>query len=238
MPLRDRMDSVVEERAGRIGGAPALEEHLMAQFELHLPNLLRTRGECWEYQREVGIGRSVADVVAVITDDSPDRRLPRELTLNECIVLSALRRRTPTRIDVLEQRCSVERGAFRGGALGRLEQLGLVERSQGGRVNLSQTVRSQSCVLVLSFEAKLTRWREALSQASAHANFADFSYVVLPEQGAARALQNLPEFRNSGVGLITVAGDALSIVEEASRSSDHDWRREFLLSRIGRTAHK
>ena len=57
---------------------------------------------------------------------------------------------------------------------------------------------------VIAFEAKLTRWREALHQAYRNTCLAHRSYVVLPAHVAARALSSQREFQKLGVGLCTL----------------------------------
>jgi hypothetical protein len=57
---------------------------------------------------------------------------------------------------------------------------------------------------VLAFEAKLTRWRGALRQAYRNRAFAHASYVVLPQQAAAKAVAHRDEFERYGIGLCTV----------------------------------
>jgi hypothetical protein len=39
-------------------------------------------------------------------------------------------------------------------------------------------------------------------------------------------------FQSGGVGLITFDGSQLTRVVDASQSSVHDWRREYVLSRV------
>ena len=56
---------------------------------------------------------------------------------------------------------------------------------------------------VISFELKLTNWRGALMQAFRYRSFSDYSYVVLPEETAIKALEHLEMFIRYGIGLIS-----------------------------------
>ena len=57
---------------------------------------------------------------------------------------------------------------------------------------------------VHAFEAKLSRWREALDQARRNACFAHYCYVALPTKAASMALQFEREFVKHGIGLIVL----------------------------------
>lgn len=58
---------------------------------------------------------------------------------------------------------------------------------------------------LLAFEAKLTRWREALHQAYRNRCFAHRSYVVVPAAVAERLLRHEGEFTRRKVGLCAVS---------------------------------
>lgn len=57
----------------------------------------------------------------------------------------------------------------------------------------------------IAFEAKLKNWQRALTQAYRYRWFADISYVVLDEHFAHKALENIVQFKNANVGLITLS---------------------------------
>lgn len=61
--------------------------------------------------------------------------------------------------------------------------------------------------LVLAFEAKLAKWRDALHQAYRTRCFANRAYVVLPAVRAQTAMRYEQEFRRRGVGLCAVSLD-------------------------------
>ena len=71
---------------------------------------------------------------------------------------------------------------------------------------------------VIAFEAKLTRWKEALHQAYRNTCLAHRSYVVLPESVAARALNSQPEFQKLGVGLCTLIDGRIVILLDVPSS--------------------
>lgn len=83
---------------------------------------------------------------------------------------------------------------------------------QRGRVDVVAVASNGD---VVAFEAKLTRWREALQQAYRNTCFAHQSYVLLPWGVAQVADQYSNEFERRGVGLCTVVDERLVILRLA-----------------------
>lgn len=65
---------------------------------------------------------------------------------------------------------------------------------------------------VLAFEAKLTRWRDALQQAYRNRCFAHQSYVVLPERTARLAERYPAEFSRRAVGLCYLGEEEMVVL--------------------------
>ncbi len=57
----------------------------------------------------------------------------------------------------------------------------------------------------IAFEAKLSNWKRAITQAYRYKWFADYSYVVLDEAHANQAINNLSQFEKHNVGLLTIS---------------------------------
>lgn len=70
-----------------------------------------------------------------------------------------------------------------------------------------------------AFEAKLSRWREALQQATRARSFADFVYVVIPHTSRCAALRYRQEFVRRGVGIVTVGLDSGACLELRATSN-------------------
>lgn len=208
------------------------EAALVEQLLSHLPGGLARKSAAYTIGREVAVGRSVADLVCLIAQGrSRISCLPSDpLSVIESVILATLRSRGPTRIDLLEQRCGFARTALRDGALERLADWGLLELASGGRVVARD--RWTGSFALIAIEAKLTRWRDALRQAISYRRYADRSYVALPASLAATALDAEDAFAEAGVGLLLVNGQALNVAFAAPSVSEHDWRREFVLSRL------
>ena len=80
---------------------------------------------------------------------------------------------------------------------------------------------------LLAFEAKLTKWRDALHQAYRNRCFARRSFVVLPSPVALAATRYDEEFRRRGVGLCFVDDRHITVLIDAV--DDEPWQRWLAL---------
>lgn len=72
---------------------------------------------------------------------------------------------------------------------------------------------------IIAFEAKLKNWREALHQAYRNTCFAHYSYVILPEKIALRAVQFEMEFYERCVGICYIEDGEIIVVYEARKTT-------------------
>lgn len=104
-------------------------------------------------------------------------------------------------------------------------------RYDGG---LTDVIAVQEHGQLLAFEAKLIRWREALTQAYRASFFAHRSYVLLPETTARVAERHLSEFKGRKVGLCSMKGERLQILFEPALSDPlQTWVHEAAFQMIG-----
>ena len=101
-----------------------------------------------------------------------------------------------------------------------------------GKVDIIGKTRDGNLV---AFEAKLSRWRVALNQAYRNTSFAHYSYVVLPELSAKKALNELHEFERRGVGLCSVGSHGTKVEIPASRKDPlQPWLTNIALNYISK----
>ncbi len=227
MPTESRVPAMSRALTPTRSASPRLESILVESVVANLRAYLG-RPDAALF-REVTAGRSIADVVAVV----PGRRLQavRPLSVWESFVVAAGRPVGSTRIDVLERVCGLEPRALREDErrFDRLVKIGLLRRGAGGSVQIGSTWGRS--FQMIAIEAKLTRWRDALEQAREYRLYANQSYVALPEASVPMARRHRKDFEAAGVGLLSVNGHIKTIVS-AEPATDHDWRREFLWSRL------
>lgn len=231
---RQRRSRLVPCHDSMTGTSPAIGKNVFASERHLVDGLLRVLpcffGEGavnWRCAIEVGVGAVIADVVAVCWSGSI--RMPtRALTARESVVLSVLRQGGPQRVEVLEQRCGLARGALRRTNFDDWVEDGFLERRPGGV--LAAKTQWISRARVIAFEAKLGEWRQAIRQANSYATYADKAYVAMP-RGKVRQ-HWFAHFRSENVGLLDVGTNDVATRVEAGRRRVHDWRREFVLSRV------
>lgn len=110
-------------------------------------------------------------------------------------------------------------------ALGRLEKIGSIEQTVGGRYSVSRNASSDA-VEIVAVEFKLRKWAEALEQAFQYRRFADRSYVILDGTQVRAEDKIIQEFRAKGVGLLLQFGRKLS------RLCDPEVRRPCSAARL------
>lgn len=80
---------------------------------------------------------------------------------------------------------------------------------------------------IIAFEAKLRKWREALHQAYRNTCFAHFSYIVVPEKVAMKAIRHFAEFSRRSVGLCYPSTHGIVVLLEPPKLSPlQNWLSE------------
>lgn len=89
---------------------------------------------------------------------------------------------------------------------------------------------------LVAFEAKLTRWRDALHQAYRNQAFAHRCYVVLPPTAARLAGSHAREFERRGVGLCSVISPTcVDVIVPAKRELPlQPWLSEIAVAAVER----
>ena len=96
----------------------------------------------------------------------------------------------------------------------------------GGRIDF---VGIRPSYEVIAIEAKLSRWRNALKQAKKYQLLADKVYVAVPEKVARNALKKKHQFKESGVGLISVGFNTRILIRASALKLALPKLREYLL---------
>lgn len=206
---------------------PKRESDLVRVFEDILPTFLRQNSRDIKIKNEVGAGRFISDVVALVTTKGIELKSP-VLSSRESVVLSCIRQHGPITKEKLHNFCRIAPEQL-SRICSKLERAGII-RSQQRLLRLRREwARSTK---LIAFEAKLTRWRDALRQATAYRSFADKSYVVLSAPLATTAIKNAKEFRAEGVGLLVVKNGAIRTLISSTPRGNYDWRREYIVSRL------
>ncbi|MEZ6244295.1 MAG: hypothetical protein R3B57_14770 [Phycisphaerales bacterium] len=179
--------------------------------------------------KELTIGKNIADVIFFRSDD--DAVWPEApLSAAESVILSIVRLRTSARLNTIARHAFLSIDEVEDAVMGRLAEWDLVRIGDRGMVEATRAWADQSEVITI--EAKLTKWRDALSQAISYRHYSDRSYVLLPHFCVGAAVRNLHEFKIAGVGLLSYSPNEVEKILEAKPSRLHLWQREYALSRL------
>lgn len=159
---------------------------------------------------EIQVGLVIPDLVFVSGAIAPTWDL--ELSGFESWIVADLLRARARRPETLAARLfsRPERTTL---ALKTLERKGLVSRT-GATVALRYESFPRASEVV-AVEAKLTRWREAVDQATVYRRFANRSYVALPWETIRAAKGLRSACRGRGLGLVAVSPDRVDVVRTA-----------------------
>lgn len=209
----------------------AYEEDLCAVLALNLNSVLLPGSNPLHVRalEQRPIGNVVPDFIYIRSDRLSSPSTSEGLTSIESSIVAAVASCEGLCDEAIAQRVysTVERITPR---LRALEHSGVLRRSRDGVLVLRRGALPRA-VHVIAVEAKLRRWREAVSQAEAYLSFANQSYVALPELVVRDnlALRELALARR--IGILAVNADGVSISKAAprhqTRSADWIW----LLSR-------
>ena len=206
------------------------EKQLVEEFQGLLARYLEESSTKFILETEVSAGRSIADIVALITPEIIDPPIKKTLNALESVIISTLRQNGSTRIDILEKRCGMPQKSLRNGSINRLINWGLVDKGPGGRISLTNNWSNH--YRIIAIEAKLYKWQQALEQAISYKKYADDVYVLLPAKNTPLDQTSIEKFKANGVGLITICQNKIKIVIPSVYNQFHDWSRDFVLSRL------
>ena len=180
----------------------AKEAHLVTTFQRTAPTL---RWNGFIFIKEVASANGIADLIAV--------RLRRDWRLQSrfqsippqwAYTYFLLPYRKSFSAETVERLAGVSAAHART-LLRAFQEHGLAYKGNSGWVKAFQP--RPIAAEVVAFEAKLSKWRSALYQASRHAAYAHRTWVVLDERYASSASRELATFRSKNVGLASVRRD-------------------------------
>jgi len=193
-----------------------------------LPKTFRAGGNSILVAKEVAVGRSIADIV-MLRRYIKARTIKKNLSVAQAVILSYVRKRGYIDVDQLKEIARTsDRDAELFNRLFANDLLGYAANSEEVVVPLWDPNYR-----IVAVEAKLSRWRDALAQATSYRTYADESYVALPVRQAMTAAKSRDLFDAAGVGLLsTDSTGRINVLLRAAVASNHGWQREFVVSRL------
>jgi DNA-binding Lrp family transcriptional regulator len=204
---------VLNESVPRSSSGPfRFERDMFASVSELLPRRIARVPDRWIQLREPAIGNVIPDLLFGEWRDEL-RPLKRNFTFVEARILAILEQHDELREAEISRMLHLsEPAAAR--AFKRIERSELVVRTRDGRISLDAGGFTRG-LIVTAIELKLSRWREALEQATGYLKFADRAYVVLDADRSGGDEEMTEAFRASRVGLFMLGGGDLTPVVTA-----------------------
>lgn len=164
-------------------------------------------------EKEFSAGYGIADVVGVKYDRNKLKSRfesgLREPIVNirELSLLNALQKNKYSTVESLAKQVGLSISYVKKVLLKSLREKGYVEKQQHKYILIRDICYFTD--LVISIEAKLTKWRDALGQAKRYQHFSNLVFVALPRKTVKNIDRQL--FIKSNVGVLSVTDDSVNI---------------------------
>src|ERR1035438_1376614 len=183
----------------------ALEDRLLAIVKKTIPSSLALK-HCAVVSSflKFPIGMIVPDLVIIAEAENScrrtvDRRVP---SLFECAVVAEILKHGPRESGQITKHFYMQPNRLDQAVL-RLKRFGLLTTNTDGAL-VARKRDFPSSVKIISIEAKLRRWKEAIQQAKTYFQFSNNSYVALPKAMIEINDKIKRACRTEGIGLIAV----------------------------------
>jgi hypothetical protein len=210
------------------GYAFASERDLQARLET-LDFLQDDAADAVYFRREVPVGKVIPDLVCIRFNRLPELNIRNSRwSFRHAYLLWLLRRRN--RLTLLSlARLTYDRQDKVELLVKDLLHSGTIVQLPTGSFALSRQFASLQAE-VIAVEAKLDRWNEALQQARKYQRFADRVFVAMDYERIKTKRVPIPEFIQSGVGLLGVSKTCTRFLNRGRRyrSASPEW--EYLVS--------
>lgn len=153
---------------------------------------------------EVGVGFGIADLVIAELKESQNFEIRKKLNSVDINVYQIVHRKRIVTLEHMTNITGVRQNEVKK-SLDRLIEYCYVKKvdSLFELQNKYELPFKKS----IAFEAKLRNWKRAFTQAYRYKWFADYSYVIMDEAHAKPAIENILQFKNYNVGLLTLSVD-------------------------------
>ena len=164
-------------------------------------------------EKEFSVGYGIADVVGIKCNRKKLKsRFESGLkepvvNIRELSLLNALPENKSSTAETLAKQVGLSISYVKKILLKSLIQKGYVEKQQRKYILIKDI--SYFTDLVVSIEAKLTKWRDALGQAKRYQHFSNLVFVALPRNTVKNINREL--FRKNNIGVLSVTDDSVSI---------------------------
>lgn len=205
------------------------DEILPLLLEAAPKGLLGPKGAMLKFTK-FQVGDIIPDVLIIGARGKRQAKCTRApLTMFDCAVIAELLKSGPSNRELLAESI-YSRLSRIDVSLWKLLRTGLAVEEPDGAIRAKPETFFMETEIV-AIEAKLTRWREALSQAKNYLLFANSAYVALPADVILRNCKIAEGCAGEGIGLISVAQGDTRVLLESQRYSPVSAERLWLLNK-------
>jgi DNA-binding MarR family transcriptional regulator len=169
-------------------------------------------------EEEFTAGYGIADIVGIKYNPHKlkariDSGFEPVTNIRELSILTLLQKNNPSSSDDLAKKIGLSVSYVKKTLLKSLIEKGYIER----KANEYILVRDVSALtdLVVSVEAKLTKWKDALAQAKRYQHFSNIVFVALPVYTVRKIDKEL--FKRNNIGVLAIESDSVIIELEPER---------------------
>jgi hypothetical protein len=170
------------------------------------------KGGILQVLTEIQVGTCIPDLLIVCSGTEYPRASPK-LSYFDCTLVAATMRAGATTVEGLaDTTFSPTTEIAR--RVERLVRLGLLAQISEDQIRLSHRALPNR-VRIVAVEAKLTRWKDALTQTQTYLSFANEAYIAMPAASVRHNVNALSACADAGVGVIAVDECEASVVLRA-----------------------
>jgi predicted transcriptional regulator len=213
-----------------------LEDRLLSMLKKSIPPRIAPK-KCNEALTfaKFQVGTIIPDLVIVAAPKNYHTR-PRNTKITsffESAVLAELLKHSPQSSEQIAKKLYA-RNTSLDRALARLIRLGLLSKNKSGTF-IARKYFFPTSVKIVSVEAKLLRWKDAISQAKEYLLFSNTSYVALPQRVILANKKIRIACKKEGIGLIAVSSKGTQILLKGKNFKPISPERVWLIRKAGTT---
>jgi predicted transcriptional regulator len=177
------------------------ESDLVEVLRENPPAVLNLRNSTVQVLKEIQVGMRIPDLLIVCSKiQQPTTSV--KLTYFDCTIIAATMQSGGMSVAELADAMFASEAEIAKRVV-RLVRLGLLDQQQDAQVRMRRRALPGK-PHVVAVEAKLVRWKEALSQARRYLAFANEAYIAMPGATVRRNVAALTACAEAGVGVIAV----------------------------------
>lgn len=176
------------------------------------------------------VGRVIPDLLIYTSPkNNKSISLKRSLSNYDCEVLAQICSKGPLNSQLLQELLYTKKERLHQ-AITTLLNKSLIRTSKEGILNINRARLPKASIL--SIEAKLTRWKDAIAQAQYYLSFSNAALIAMPTEVINKTPQLRKECQQHGLGLMAVDYISAQIIEKPQVRSQYSAKWFWLMDKL------